>query len=105
MKRFAYKALDTSGKFVEGTFDGNDDHDLESYFLKSQLTPLRVVTKEEGNPSYFFTLQETLKRKLLDTELIGFTRQFAAAYAAGMPVAATIDLLASQSVHTSFKAA
>jgi MSHA biogenesis protein MshG len=105
MKSFQYKALDNAGATVEGTFEGSSDYDLEQYFLKSNLTPLKVEASREGGEGFFHTFLESLRKKLLDTELIAFTRQFAAAYGAGMPVAATIELLAKQCVHQGFRKA
>ena len=43
------------------------------------------------------------KKKLYQTELIAFTRQFAAAYGAGLAVADILDLLGKQSKHDAFR--
>jgi len=95
MTRFNYKVMDTSGRTYEGTFDGVGEQELEAYFLKNDLTPLSVkVQKGKGTQT---RLPVFFSRSLVDTEVIAFTRQFAAAYGAGLPVASTLDLLAAQS--------
>jgi len=105
MKRFAYKAIDTGGKTVEGEVDALNEKDLESYFMKSSLTPLKVGEKKEGGESILYMFQARMKRKLFESELIAFTRQFAAAYGAGIPVGRALDLLASQTAHPLFQEA
>jgi len=105
MKRFAYKAIDTLGKTVEGEVDAVNEKDLESYFMKGNLTPLKVGEKKEGGESFLYIVKARMARKLFESELIAFTRQFAAAYGAGIPVGRSLDLLASQTKHELFKEA
>ena len=105
MKRFAYKAIDTLGKTVEGEVDAVNEKDLESYFMKGNLTPLKVGEKKEAGESFLYVVKARLARKLFESELIAFTRQFAAAYGAGIPVGRSLDLLATQTKHPLFREA
>lgn len=105
MKRYAYKALDSTGAAVEAELDVHSEKDLETHFLKNKLTPVRVEEKKEEGEGGVDLFKGRFKRKLFENELIAFTRQFAAAYGAGIPVGRTIDLLASQTPHELFKKA
>lgn len=104
MRRYAYKALDANGSAVEGEIEASTEKEVEAHFLKSKLTPLRIQPLKDKNDNWRNRYRARRKRKLLENELIAFTRQFAAAYGAGIPVGRAIDLLAAQTPHEQFKA-
>jgi type II secretory pathway component PulF len=119
MPSYAYKALDARGKIIEGQLNVADQAEVERYFLESELTPVRIEEQTGGRAEpVAATLRAAagktrpwwlprfdFKRKLLDNELIAFTRQFAAAYGAGIPVFDILALLSGQARHLRFRAA
>jgi MSHA biogenesis protein MshG len=106
MKNFAYKALNAQRQTVEGEMNVESEKDLQSFFLQHKLTPLKIAEKK---PSAFKTFKIGIdnwwRRKLFETELIMFTRQFAAAYGAGLSVARALEILSRQTSHPNFKRA
>ncbi len=104
MKRFQYKAIDKSGQINEGHYDAPDAKDLNVFFLRQGLTPVKIEEeKEEETQRAGLSLSQRFSNRLLESELIAFTRQFAAAYGAGVPVGKTLALLAKQTPHLAFK--
>jgi type II secretory pathway component PulF len=104
MKRYAYKALNVSRQAVEGVVDVSDAKALDAFFLKNELIPIRIAlqaaaAKERKKRGGFFTFG----KKITQIELIAFTRQFAAAYGAGLSIAATLEVLAKQSDNKVFQ--
>jgi MSHA biogenesis protein MshG len=104
MKHYLYKAMNAQRQTVEGDTYVEERKDLDKFFLERHLMPLKV---EEERINHFSAIKRAFdvwwNKKLFETELITFTRQFAAAYGAGIPVAATFELLAGQAGHTQFK--
>jgi type II secretory pathway component PulF len=106
VRKFAYKAMDTTGKAVEGQLEAEAPSDVDRYFLEQDLTPLRVnEIKVDGVAAVFSALQYRFKTRLFENELIAFTRQFAAAYGAGIAVPRILSMLSKQMSHRPFREA
>lgn len=104
MRKFAYKAMDTTGRAVEGQLEVEAPAQVDEFFLEKDLTPLRVEEmKSEGATALFETIKYHFKRKLFETELIAFTHQFAAAYGAGISVPRILSMLSKQMTHKPFR--
>lgn len=104
MSTYQYKAIDESGKAIEGEFSGKTRDELEKYFVSNALRPLRVLEKRPG-----LDLSKEWKKistkRLRDVDLIAFTRQFSAAYGAGLSIPQTLDILRAQVTHKGFQEA
>lgn len=98
MKHYAYKARDSQGKAIEGFFEALDLESAENYFRKTNLIPISYAETQ----AHARFLREG---KVPDTDTIAFTRQLAAAYGAGLSVTNSLDLLARQCPHKTFKRA
>src|SRR5688500_4548115 len=104
MRHYSYKALDSKRQVIEGEMDVEDPKDLDRFFFERQFTPVKIKERKI-NPlkDIGITIQIWWNKKLFEKELITFTRQFAAAYGAGLSVAKTLDLLAKQTTHRFFR--
>src|SRR4051812_30773825 len=103
MKNYAYKALKPTGEMVEGVFEGSHERELNEYFIAQELTPVKVTAQRASSPTgIWHDLQLSLSRRLLESELIAFPRQFAAAYGAGIAVPRILELLREQTKHERF---
>ena len=111
--KYSYKAMDSAGQSLEAEIEVASEKDLEIHFTKNKLIPLRVTEKgasvsdsgEGGKRGLFQGISLWWTSRLMEAELIAFTRQFAAAYGAGIAVGRTLDLLAKQCAHQLFKKA
>ncbi len=104
MRKFAYKAMDQTGKSVEGELEAAESRDVDQYFVEQSLIPLRVSEVKTGGIGAAFTrLTFHFRRKLFESELIAFTRQFAAAYGAGIAVPRILSMLGKQLIHEPFR--
>lgn len=106
MRHFYYKALSAERKVLEGDTFVEEKSDLDKFFLERSLMPLNIREEKE---SPFKVLRQSFEiwwnRKLFETELITFTRQFSAGYGAGLPVAKIFEILAAQTTHIHFHSA
>jgi type II secretory pathway component PulF len=107
MRKFAYKAMDPTGRAVEGQLEAASPKEVDQYFLEQDLTPLKVaeVRGEGGINGAFKRFSFRFKQKLFESELIAFTRQFAAAYGAGISVPRILSMLSNQMTHEPFQQA
>ncbi len=104
MRKYAYKAMDDTGRSIEGQLEAESSKEVDSYFLEQNLVPLRVnEIKPHGVAAVFTSLADRFRRKLFENELIAFTRQFAAAYGAGIAVPRILAMLTKQMTHKTFK--
>lgn len=106
MKRYAYKAMNPEGRSIEGVIEADGRSEVDRFFLDKELTPLKVAEVRSGGPGEVFAdFLFMLRRKLLENDLIAFTRQFAAAYGAGLAVPRILSMLAKQMSHKLFRTA
>lgn len=104
MKKFAYKAMDPTGRPVEGQLEVGGQSEVDQYFLDKNLVPLNVKElKAAQTLSFFRRLSFYFRHKLFESELIAFTRQFAAAYGAGLAVPRILSMLTKQLTHEPFR--
>lgn len=101
MKHYAYKARDSHGKAIEGFFEALDLEGAENYFRKTNLIPISYAETQ----ALGFLPRFLREGKVPDIDTIAFIRQLAAAYGAGLSVTNSLDLLARQCPHKTFKRA
>lgn len=91
MRRFNYKAKDRkTGRIVTGTVQAETEQAAGKILVDQGYLPQRVMEEGEG-------LFGRANRKVTTKERIAFTRQFATLIAAGLPLSASLHMLAEQS--------
>lgn len=104
MKKFAYKAFDAKGQPVVGQLEVNDRREIDAFFIEKSLIPVRVAEQKTAFLNdWLRDLSLNFNRKLFDNEVIAFTRQFAAAYSAGIAVPRALKMLSEQLSHPRLK--
>jgi len=102
MPEFIYKARDATGAAVDGMLDIDTRDGLDNYFLENNLIPIKV---DEKKPKGASVSAFSFRKKLSDVDLIAFTRQFSAAYSAGISITESLQTLVGQITHVEFKKA
>lgn len=91
MRRFNYKAKDRkTGRVVSGTVQAETEQAAGKILVDQGYLPQRVTEEGEG-------LFGRANRKVTAKERIAFTRQFATLIAAGLPLSASLHMIAEQS--------
>lgn len=91
MRRFNYKAKDRkTGRIVNGTVQAETEQAAGKILVDQGYLPQRVIEEGEG-------LFGRANRKVTSKERIAFTRQFATLIAAGLPLSASLHMIAEQS--------
>jgi len=91
MRRFNYKAKDRkTGRIVTGTVQAETEQAAGKILVDQGYLPQRV--REEGDGLF-----GRADRKMTSKERIAFTRQFATLIAAGLPLSASLHMIAEQS--------
>ncbi len=107
MGAFRYQAINTNGKLVKGTLEGDTEKQIRSQLRQQQLKPLSVekvsagtsvpTKKNASQASFSFGLvggHSIIRLKVKDLSLL--TRQLASLVQSGMPLAESLQAVAKQ---------
>lgn len=93
MSKFTYKAINNTGKTVDGTFEATDRQAVLAHLAKEKLKPLRITEQGAGKGSFDLPfLQSRIKSK----DLVVFTRQLSTMVSAGVPLLRALGTLQTQ---------
>ncbi|GIW69679.1 MAG: type II secretion system protein F [Patescibacteria group bacterium] len=98
MALFTYTAKNMAGKTISGTVDARTK-DLAVSLLKSQ--GLYVISIQEKRETIFDTFLNF--RRISQTDVVTFTRQFSTMISAGLPISRALEVLAAQTTSPNFK--
>lgn len=99
MKRFDYKAKDTStNKIVKGSVQAENDNAAGKLLVERGFVPLSISSADDN--SIFAKIAKRISSK----DKIVFTRQFATLIGAGLPLAQSLRTVADQTQNKSLKA-
>lgn len=105
MGAFRYQAINSSGKLVKGTQEGDTERQVRSQLRQQQLKPVSVekiaadkqlFDQQAGNGSRV-AKGKTFSARLNVKDLSLFTRQLASLVQSGMPLAESLQAVAKQS--------
>ncbi len=97
MAVFSYKALDPSGKMVEGRLDVADQPALMAWFRSNRLNPLDVREDHAGHG-------RNRRSRIGSRDILHFTDQLAALLEAGLPLARGLASLHEQATNANLGA-
>ncbi len=92
MSEFAYKALNSEGRIVNGVLSADSKDTAASHLLQRHLMPLSL-NKRRYKPNWNISFEANVKRQAL----VIFTRQLQALLSAGVPLLESLQSLATQS--------
>ncbi len=91
MKRYTYKAKDkNTGKIVSGSVQAENERTAGRILVDQGYVPQKI-TEETSNGVF-----DKLKNRITSKQRIAFTRQFATLIGAGLPLSASLRMLAEQ---------
>jgi len=107
MGAFRYQAINTSGKVVKGTMEGETERQIRSLLRQQKLKPLEVK-KAAGNDKSsdkvsWFPSQKHFSTRISVKDLTLFTRQLASLVQSGMPLAESLQAVVKQTRKDSVK--
>lgn len=107
MGAFRYQAINTSGKVVKGTMEGDTERQIRGLLRQQKLKPLEVKKtasndKVSNNVSWF-SAQKHFSTRISVKDLTLFTRQLSSLVQSGMPLAESLQAVAKQTRKDSVK--
>ncbi len=105
MSAFRYQAINTTGKLVKGTVEGDTEKQVRTQLRQQQLKPVKVEKVLSGRktkadaakkPEGFSFLKSNKNIRLNVKDLSLFTRQLASLVQSGMPLAESLQAVARQ---------
>lgn len=99
MAQFTYKAINTSGRPVEGTIESASTESANEFLMKQGLTPIIVKSKSSSSIPLLSFLGSKVKLK----DLVIFTRQLATMINAGVPLVRSLATLQTQTESQALK--
>jgi general secretion pathway protein F len=112
MGAFRYQAINTAGKLIKGTLEGDNERQVRAQLRQQQLKPVSVekisagkITKNNDNTlgSSKTKSKKTFSTRLGVKDLSLFTRQLASLVQSGMPLAESLQAVAKQTRKESVK--
>ncbi|MFT6102962.1 MAG: general secretion pathway protein F [Granulosicoccus sp.] len=101
MGAFRYQALNTDGKLIKGTLEGDTERQVRTQLRQQQLKPVSVEKISAGkltkNSDSLFSSSKTFSTRIGVKDLSLFTRQLASLVQSGMPLAESLQAVAKQS--------
>jgi general secretion pathway protein F len=106
MSAFRYQALNTEGKLIKGTLEGDTERQVRTQLRQQQLKPVSVEKvsagklsqrKEQTSSSPRASTGKTFTTRLGVKDLSLFTRQLASLVQSGMPLSESLQAVAKQS--------
>jgi len=101
MGAFRYQALNTEGKLIKGTLEGDTERQVRAQLRQQQLKPVSVEKISAGkitkNSDSLFSSSKTFSTRIGVKDLSLFTRQLASLVQSGMPLAESLQAVAKQS--------
>ena len=100
MGAFRYQALNTNGKMIKGTVEGDTERQVRAQLRQQQLKPVSVDKVSAGKSSRSSAGEpssKTFSTRIGVKDLSLFTRQLASLVQSGMPLADSLQAVAKQS--------
>lgn len=100
MGAFRYQALNTNGKMIKGTVEGDTERQVRAQLRQQQLKPVSVDKISAGKSSRLSAGElssKTFSTRIGVKDLSLFTRQLASLVQSGMPLADSLQAVAKQS--------
>ena len=107
MSAFRYRAINTQGKVVKGTLEGDAERQIRSQLRQQKLKPLSVERvaindeKSDGGTSFLSSISFAPRTNVKDLTL--FTRQLSSLVQSGMPLVEALQGVAKQTRKNSVK--
>jgi general secretion pathway protein F len=100
MGAFRYQAMNTGGKLIKGTLEGDTERQVRTQLRQQQLKPISVEKISAGkitkNSDSLFASSKTFSTRIGVKDLSLFTRQLASLVQSGMPLAEALQAVAKQ---------
>lgn len=98
MPAFSYRAINPSGKVVNGTLEGDSERQIRGQLRSQKLKPIDVQSVKKSQKKTSTQKQSWLKRSanLSAKDLTLLTRQMSSLVQSGMPLAETLQGVAKQ---------
>jgi general secretion pathway protein F len=100
MGAFRYQAMNTGGKLIKGTLEGDTERQVRTQLRQQQLKPINVEKISAGkitkNSDKLFSSAKTFSTRIGVKDLSLFTRQLASLVQSGMPLAEALQAVAKQ---------
>ncbi|MFT5420375.1 MAG: general secretion pathway protein F [Candidatus Endobugula sp.] len=100
MGAFRYQAMNTSGKLIKGTLEGDTERQVRTQLRQQQLKPVSVEKISAGkvtkNSDSLFSSSKTFSTRIGVKDLSLFTRQLASLVQSAMPLAESLQAVAKQ---------
>jgi len=101
MPLFHYYGRDSQGKPVSGNVEQASDREVALYLSENNIIPVDITLKKNSNIN--FLLSKINNKKVIDEQLILFSRQMQTIYRAGLPLHKGLDALIHSLPNHSFK--
>ncbi len=103
MGAFRYQAIDTKGKLVKGSVEGDTERQVRTHLRQQQLKPVSVekvsarALKNKPNSTRAGHSKKSFSSRLSVKDITLFTRQLASLVQSSMPLAESLQAVAKQS--------
>ncbi len=105
MKRFAYQAIDPSGKRVEGVIEAESLETATHLLMQRDLIPSKIKAREKGARGSILQALQGQLNPVKTTDLILFTKQFRTMLRAGVAILPLLEVLDKQTENRKLKKA